>query len=133
MKRKILMTTTGTNASIGLLLLRLFFAGMLLTHGYPKLVKLIEGNMQFGDPLGIGSEISLVLAVFAEFLCSILVILGLYTRLAAIPLIINMATAAFIVHAADPFGTKEKALLYLAAFIVLLFTGAGKFSIDKKL
>lgn len=133
MKKGFLHTTTSTNASIGILILRIGFGVLLLTHGYPKFMKILDGDMQFGDPLGLGAGVSLVLAAFAEFLCSILVILGVYTRLATIPIIINMATAAIIVHAADPFGTKEKALLFLVAFIAILFTGAGKYSVDRKL
>lgn len=133
MKNRLLKTTNEVYLSIGILILRLGIGGMILTHGFPKFMKIIEGNMQFGDPLGIGSGTSLVLAAFAEFLCAILLIFGIYTRLVAIPLIINMSVAAFIVHSDDPFGTKEKALLFLIVFLSLLFTGGGKYSVDKKL
>ncbi len=87
--------------------------------------------MQFGDPLGIGPAASLHLSAFAEFICAILIILGLLTRLASIPLIINMAVAALIVHSADDFGTKEMSLLYLGIFLTLFFTGPGKYSADR--
>ncbi len=103
----------------------------MLTHGYSKLQKLMAGDMQFADPLGLGQEVSLVLAVFAEFLCSLLVMLGFGTRLAVIPLIVTMAVAAFITHGADPFGRKELALFYLVAYVVLLLSGSGKFSVDR--
>lgn len=96
-------------------------------------MKLLNGDMQFGDPLGVGAEVSLVLAVFAEAICSILIILGLGTRLATVPLIITMATAAFIVHASDPFGRQELPILYILAFVTLLITGPGKYSIDQRL
>ena len=89
------------------------------------------GEMQFGDPIGLGPEVSLVLTVFAEVVCSILIVLGLGTRLAAIPSIVTMAVAAFIVHGADPFGRKEMALLYLVGYVVLLLSGSGKFSVDR--
>lgn len=103
----------------------------MLTHGIPKLLKLFGSEeITFADPLGIGMGITLALVVFAEFICSILVIIGLGTRLAAIPLIITMFTAAFIIHAADPFQQKEMAILYLLIFIVLLITGGGKHSLD---
>ncbi len=117
----------------GLLILRLVAGGAMLTHGYPKLQKLLAGNFQFGDPLGIGPEASLILAVFAEFLCSILVMIGLTTRLALIPLIITMAVAFFIVHAADPLKTKELSLVFLGIFVALFFTGPGRASFDKVL
>lgn len=91
----------------------------------------MNGNMQFGDPYGLGAEVSLVLAAFAEGICSILVILGLGTRLAVIPLIFTMVTVVFVVHGNDPFGRQELPLLYLLVYITLLITGAGKYSIDQ--
>ncbi|QIA06586.1 DoxX family protein [Draconibacterium halophilum] len=120
-----------TSVHFSLLLLRLAAGGFMLTHGFPKLQRLLAGEMQFGDPLGLGAEVSLVLAVFAEFFCSILIMLGLGTRLAVIPLIVTMAVAAFIVHGADPFGRKEMALFYLVSYIVLLLSGSGKISVDR--
>ncbi|WP_319500232.1 DoxX family protein [uncultured Draconibacterium sp.] len=120
-----------TSVHLSLLLLRLASGGFMLTHGFPKLQRLLAGEMQFGDPLGLGPEVSLVLAVFAEFFCSILIMLGLGTRLAVIPLIVTMAVAAFIVHGADPFGRKEMALFYLVSYVVLLLSGSGKFSVDR--
>ena len=114
-----------------LLILRVGVSGLMLTHGYPKLLRLLDGNMQFGDPLGIGAGVSFVLAVFAEAICSVLIILGLGTRLASIPLIITMATAAFIVHANDPFGKQEVPILYLLIYVTLLIVGAGKYSLDQ--
>jgi putative oxidoreductase len=104
-----------------------------MTHGIPKVQKIIGGDLGFGDPIGLGPEISLVLTAFAEAFCGLLIVLGLGTRLAAIPLIITMAVAAFIHHASDPFGGKEKALLFLVIFAVLLLTGAGKYALDRKL
>lgn len=120
-----------TMTSVGLLVLRLalglFMAGL---HGWGKLTKVANGDMAFGDPIGIGEAPSLVLATFAEFACSILIVLGLFTRLACIPLIVTMAVAAFIVHGGDPWSDKELAYIYLAGYVALLFTGPGKFSVD---
>jgi len=128
---RIFSTKVGNfNLNIGLFILRVSAGGFMLSHGYPKLQRLLAGEMNFGDPLGLGPEVSLVLAVFAEFVCAILVMLGLGTRLATIPLIVTMAVAAFIAHGADPFGRKEMALLYLVVFVVLLLTGGGKYSAD---
>lgn len=128
------LTNTKLNPAyinVAILILRITVAGFMLTHGYPKLTKLLAGGeIKFGDPIGVGPAISLVLAVFAEFLCSILVGLGIYTRLATIPLIVTMAVAAFISHGADPFGRKELALMYLLIYIFLFISGGGKFSVD---
>lgn len=119
---------------IGLLILRLSAGGLMLVHGLPKLMKLFAyGPIQFADPFGIGATTSLILAVFAEVVCAILLILGLKTKLASIPLAVTMFVAAFMIHASDPFKVKEKAILFLLMYISLMFTGAGKFSVDDKL
>jgi putative oxidoreductase len=119
------------NVSTALLILRVVVAAFMLTHGLPKLMNMMSGNSKFGDPIGLGKDVSLGLTVFAEFVCAILLLLGLATRLALIPLIITMLVAAFVAHGGDPFGKKEMALLYLVIFIALLITGPGKYSIDE--
>jgi putative oxidoreductase len=105
---------------------------MMLTHGFPKFQNLLSGNLEFGDPLGLGATPSLFLAIIGEFICPILVIVGFKTKWAAVPTAITMAVAAFVVHGADPFSVKEKALLYLVLFVAIIFLGPGKYSIDKK-
>jgi putative oxidoreductase len=106
-------------------------AFMLFAHGLPKLNRLFSsGEITFSDPLGIGTIPSLFLAVFAEFFCSVLLILGLLTRASLIPLIITMFVAAFIHHAGDSFLQIEKALLFLLIFVVLFLTGPGKFALS---
>ncbi len=117
-------------ANISLLLARIAAGGMMLTHGLPKLLKLINGNFTFADPIGLGQEVSLVLTVFAEFGCSVLIVLGLFTRLATIPLIFTMLVAVFIVHGDDPFSKQEFGLLYLSLFAIIALSGPGKYSID---
>jgi len=126
--------------SLGLLALRLGGAGYMMCHGWGKLQMLIGGNFdQFGDPIGIGKTASLVLATGAEFFCSGLVLLGLFTRFAAVPVVITMAVAAFIVHGGDAWTlgggarSKEPALLFLTIFLALALLGAGSFSLDAKL
>ncbi len=120
------------NYNIGLLILRIGFGGMILTHGIPKLLKMLSGDFSFGDPIGIGEPATLILAVLCEVFFPILIIIGFKTRWAVIPVIITMAVAAFIVHASDPLGTKEMSILYLIAFSVIGLLGAGKYSVDKK-
>ena len=131
MKKLSNTTLNPTFINIALLILRLAVAGFMLTHGYPKLTKLLAGGeIKFSDPIGVGPTISLVLVVLAEFLCSILVGLGVFTRLSTIPLIVAMSVAAFIAHGPDPFGRKELALMYLLIYVFLLITGGGKYSVD---
>ncbi|WP_299677903.1 DoxX family protein [uncultured Dokdonia sp.] len=120
------------NTDLGLLILRVGVSGLMLTHGLPKLLNLLQGNFDFPDPIGLGSMISLILIVIAEAICPVLILVGIKTRIATIPPIIAMAVAAFMVHGADPIGTKEKALLYLVAFIAIGLMGAGKLSLDRK-
>lgn len=114
--------------------MRVGFGLLMLTHGWPKLEMLIEGGpIRFGDPIGIGKMPSLILVVLAEFFCAVLVVLGLFTRLATIPLIITMAVAVFIAHGGDPIGNKEMGLLYLLAFVVIFAHGSGRYSLDRLL
>jgi putative oxidoreductase len=116
------------------LLLRLGFGlPMALSHGLDKLTTFSDKAGGFPDPFGVGSEISLGLAVFAEFFCAIALALGLLTRLAVINLVVTMGVAAFIVHGQDPFAQQEKAFLYFMAYVAILFIGPGKYSIDAKL
>ena len=102
----------------------------MLTHGYPKFQKLLSGNMEFADPIGLGVGVSLFLTVFAEFFCGLLLLLGLGTRLSSIPLFITMFVAGFVVHGADPFARKEKALMYLLIYLAIFLMGGGKYSLD---
>jgi putative oxidoreductase len=118
------------NIDIAILILRVALGAFMLVHGIPKLMSLISGEpVQF--PALIGSpEVSLALAVFAEVFCSVLILFGLSTRLATIPLIITMLIAVFMIHAADPFVKQEMGLHYLIGYVVLLITGSGKISLD---
>lgn len=116
---------------IGLFILRVGFSAGMMTHGWPKLQKLMNmGEVQFPDPLGIGAIPSLILTVLGEFVFPILVILGFKTRIAALPVAITMAVAFFVVHHGDAFNRKELAFVYLIAFVVIACVGPGKFSID---
>lgn len=134
--------------SIGLLILRLGIGGYMASHGWGKLQMLLAGDFDnFADPIGLGKPLSLVLMVTAEFFCALLVMVGFVTRLAALPVVFGMGVAAFVVHVDDPWSmeeaaklflagqsqswaSKEPALLFLIPFLALIFTGAGRFSID---
>ncbi|NJC25397.1 DoxX family protein [Neolewinella antarctica] len=125
--------TTG-NIDVGLLVLRLWFGlEMALAHGLPKLLKLFAGDLSFADPIGVGPTVSLVLAVFGEFVCGLLIAAGFFTRLATIPYIITMLVAALVVHGADGWGKMSIPLMYVVAAVVLFITGPGRLSLDHKL
>ena len=120
------------NVSYLLLILRLAVGIFMLTHGMGKFYKLFgDAPIQFADPLGVGVTASLALTVFSKVLCSTLLILGLLSRAAAIPLIITMLVAAFIVHGNDGIGKQELPILYAVMYLVIAIMGAGKISLDK--
>jgi len=125
-----MMATKGID--IALLIIRIVFgASMIIGHGWGKMMRFFgDGPIQFGDPLGLGPTASLVLVVFAEVLCSVLLMVGLFSRWVTIPLIITMLTAIFIAHWGDPFGKMDKALLFLTVYVALLITGPGAYSLD---
>ena len=116
---------------IGLLLLRLGFSVGLMTHGFGKLIRVWEGNFKFGDPIGIGSAPSLFLATFGEFIAPIFIIIGWKTKLFSIFPALTMLVAFVLAHDGDPFSKKEKAFVYLVAFVVIYLTGPGKYAVDK--
>lgn len=113
------------------LLLRVFVGVMMLTHAIPKIEGYPALSMTFPDPLGLGSQLSLILAILAEGVCSLFIIAGALTRLAVLPLIFNMCVAIFVVHGGDTFGVKELAILYLGFYVLVLILGAGRFSVDR--
>lgn len=131
---KPLLRIAPIHTDLGLLLLRLFTGlTMLFSHGWRKMMNYQDISDSFPSVLGMGPELSLSMAVFAEVFCAALLALGLFTRLALVPLIITMLVAVFIIHADDPFNKQEFGLLYLLPYITLFLTGPGKYSLDAKL
>ncbi|OFM84288.1 DoxX family protein [Weeksella sp. HMSC059D05] len=123
-----------TKTNYALLFLRVSVSLLMLTHGVTKLLNFFDlAPLQFPDPLGIGLELSIILAILAEVVCSILLILGLWTRAVLIPLIVTMFIAIFMVHLHHDLATKELTIIYLIVYIVLMITGPGKFSLDYKI
>lgn len=134
MKKLFNTRVSETALGLGLLLIRLGFGSALMLKGFDKLQNfnaiLAKG---FLDPFGLGPKASLALVIFAEFFCSILVGIGLLTRLAAIPIVITMCVALFKAHHGHFYGDGQAAGLMLVSFLTLLITGPGKFSVDKAL
>ena len=128
------LNTTGYNKTLldwALLAVRIFVGVAMLTHGFPKLMMLLSGKIEFINFMGIGEKTSLILAVLAEVLCSLFVLLGLFTRFSVVPLIITMLVAALMVHGNDPFAKQEMSLLYLFHYILIFVAGPGNISIDR--
>ena len=115
---------------IGLLFLRLAVGVLMLGHGMDKLADLLFGITGFPDPIGIGSTPTLALAAMAEIGCSLLVIIGFRTRIAALSIVAAMLIAGFVVHIDDGSSGRELALLYAIPFLTLVFTGGGRYTLD---
>lgn len=125
------MKPDDTAYSLFLLALRILFGVLLMSHGLQKLEHFAEMSATFPDPLGVGSSLSLSLAIFGELFCSAAFILGFLYRLAMLPMMFTMGVACFIVHGADPFSVKELAFVYLSVFVMMYITGPGKYSLDR--
>ncbi|MDL2254730.1 DoxX family protein [Bacteroidales bacterium OttesenSCG-928-J16] len=122
--------TRSRGSDIGLLLMRIVLACLMMTHGFAKIYNFEALSMSFPNPIGWGSQLSLILIILAEVGCSLLLLIGLCTRLAAIPLMFGMIVAAFVQHAGDPFAARELSVLYLCMYLVLFILGPGHYSID---
>lgn len=133
---KINLFSSGTSTfgvDLAALTMRLIGGGALIgAHGLFKFQKVLSGEeIQFLDPIGIGDVASFHIAMIAEFICASLIVLGLFTRVALIPLILLMLTIVLQVHGADPFAKQELPLMYLSVFFALFLLGPGRFSLDR--
>lgn len=106
---------------------------MLFAHGLPKIQNYAGYSQGFPDPIGLGVELSLIMAIFTEVVLSIFLILGLFTRFSTLGLAITMIVAIVGVHLNDPWNKIEFALLYLLPYIAIFISGAGRYSLDSKL
>lgn len=128
--------SSGTSASrvdLASLILRLLVASSLLYgHGLSKFQKFVSGEViEFVNLFGIGMKTTYGIVMFAEFVCAAMVVIGLFTRIALIPLIINMGYIVLVIHSTDDFGSKELPLIYLAVFLALMLIGPGQYSADR--
>lgn len=129
--KNLLFTTNfhGPTMSRLLLAMRLFFGVLFLLHGYEKIVNFETLSTLFPDPFGMGADTSLILVVFAEFFCAMALIAGFLFRLTLLPMIFTMLIAFFYAHGGS-IADGELALIYLGVFIMMLFTGPGRYSMD---
>ncbi len=113
-----------------ILVVRVLFGILFLTHGYDKLLAHASMADLFADPFKVGSTISFWMVVFAEVVCSFALIFGILQRVVLIPLIITMCVAFFWAHGGAAFSAKELSFIYMTIFVLLYITGPGEFSFD---
>lgn len=119
---------------LALLILRVSFALLMMTHGFGKLEKLLAGGeIKFFNFLGIGPTASLVLTVIGEFVAPAMMVLGFYTRWASLVAAFTMGVATFWIHSGDPLGGKEQAMMYFFGFLTVFLAGGGKFTLESVL
>lgn len=128
---KLLSTKYSTGAfNLGMLVLRLGIGVLLASHGFDKLTHFNTIRLHFINFMGIGQTVSLCLVIFAEFFCSIFLILGLFTRLSCVPILIVMSVVILKVNHGNVFGDGQLPALFFAATLTLLFCGPGEISLD---
>lgn len=117
--------------NFALLLLRVVFGLLILVnHGIPKLMHFAGLSTKFYAPFHMGHQLALILMIFAEVFCAIFLVIGLFSRLAAIPLVVGLAVAVFMYHGVRPLAHSELAIVYLLAFGTILLVGPGRYSVD---
>jgi len=127
----LLQSSTDMVSGLGFLMLRIGASSLMVyLHGWPKIKNYWEGQNGLPELIGLSPESGLLLAIFAEVICSFLLALGFLTRIAVIPLSFTMVVAAFIFNADQALIVKEKAIFYLIVYLFFLVAGAGKYSID---
>jgi putative oxidoreductase len=131
MRRLLTTDYSVTSFNLTMLLMRCAFGFLILfNHGIPKLMKFANLQSSFFDPFGIGSKWALILVIFAEVFCAILLIIGLFSRFAVIPLIITMCVILFLANKGEPLSKLELPILFLAGFVAVLLAGPGRLSVD---
>jgi putative oxidoreductase len=125
--------STTSFADLALLILRVGMSLLLITHGHDKLYNYLNGARDFPNPIFLGPHLSFLLTIFAEFFCALAVAFGVFTRYASAVLVMHFIVVTFVVHGPDPLGDKEHAMMYLIAYLAVLLTGAGKYSLDRRI
>ncbi len=117
-------------ADWGKLFLRVIFSGMMLIHGLEKVLSFNMLKWVFPPTLGLSSEWSLAMIILVEVGCSLLVLFGILTRLAVLPLMLAMIIAAFFTYNPITMAVVELPLLYWVGFFLILLVGPGRYSVD---
>ncbi|MCF6130458.1 DoxX family protein [Flavobacterium sp. AS60] len=144
MKKNLFISFQPINLSLGILLVRVIIGVLMAFYGYQKLINF--ETMAASDFwakevsfLGMTGKTPLALTIFAEFFCSLLLIVGLFTRLSLIPLLICMGyiiafTAKFeVIYSGDNGIEVNNAFVYFVIYLGIYLTGPGNYSLDYKI
>jgi putative oxidoreductase len=135
MKKILLFRFIPVNADVALLILRLWMGlGLFAKHGIEKFINFSQMQQHFPDPLHVGTTFSLTFSLISDGICSLLIMFGFATRLAALFIVINLFVVFLLIHQFS-FAKEHAELVYifLGGFLTIFIAGAGKYSIDQKL
>ncbi len=130
--KKLISTTYSDNAFNFAMLLQRVVMGLILlmAHGVPKITNFSALSRSFFDPFGIGHRNTLLLSIFAEVFCAMLLVLGLFTRLAALIIVLDLSVAVFMYHRGQPLHNAELGIVCLTGIFSILLLGPGRVSVD---
>lgn len=119
---------------IGLLFLRVSGGLFLLSvHGLPKLLDFTAQLQLIEDPFHLGAHLTLILAIFAEVLCPLLIVAGVLARLACLPILFVLLVALLVVHPQWSVAEGQFGWLLLILFTTVLIAGPGRLAIPVRL
>jgi putative oxidoreductase len=119
---------------VGLLFLRVSASLFLLwVHGLPKLLNYSAQLQVIEDPFHLGAHLTLMLAIFAEVLCPLLIIVGLLARLACLPVLCVLLVAMVVVHPQWSIEEGQFGWLLLILFTSIFIAGPGRLALNVRL
>jgi putative oxidoreductase len=135
MKKLIKLDFLPIKSDLGLLFIRVWFCiSLFVKHGLEKVFHYSDMLAKFPDPIHVGPTVGLTFAMIADFVCTLLIIIGLGTRLAALLMVINLLVIFIFMHGFSFMdGHAELVYVYLGLAIFIVIAGPGKYSLDSKI
>lgn len=103
---------------------------LMIAHGLKKIGIGGEQAEQVPNPLHLPVSFNQLFAVSANLFFPILIIIGLFTRLAIVPILAVTLIGYFVVHWNDSTLVKDLPFMYSVSFLLLFVLGPGKYSAD---
>ena len=127
---KKLTSSRSWQTDLATLILRLVVGGMFIYYGWIKIENYDLYMPMMKSYIGLGGKMSYNLVIVAEFFCGILVAIGLFTRLAILPITFSLYIINFVALADQDFNARNLTLVYLMLCPVVFLLGSGRFSVD---